>query len=237
MTFETIMRLITDAGIGVVCAGVIVFLFYKIIMKEMKAAEELRKSSEEQNKEMLKHILEYTPYSITPKKYEETVSIDKDIDEILCKLRDTTKSSRTFLVTFHNGGKDLSGLSFLKMSMRNEVCAEGIKSIQSEFQNIFRSNMAYWCNELTDKGYCYIDNIEDLKNVDNCLYDFLSIRNIKSKYGIAVNNNDGHIIGFLCTEYVSEREVSLDQIEHCLNDKRNKIEALLNFANHNDNVK
>ena len=196
MDFATISKLVIDAGVSLACSAVMIFIFYKLIDKHMKDEEELRKNQDEQNKKLLQHILESTPYAITPKKYDEDVAIDKEINSVLNKLKDSLNPTRTYLVTFHNGGKDLSGLSFLKMSMRNEVTAPNIKPLQGEFQNVFRNTFAYWCNEIAGKGKCYLEDREDIKEVDSSLYDFMNIRDIYSLYGKAIINNDGHIIRF-----------------------------------------
>ena len=196
MDFATISKLVIDAGVSLACSAVMIFVFYKLIDKHMKDEEELRKNQDEQNKKLLQHILEYTPYAITPKKYDEDVAIDKEINSVLNKLKDSLNPTRTYLVTFHNGGKDLSGLSFLKMSMRNEVTAPNIKPLQPEFQGIFRNTFSYLCNEITEKGQCYVEDREDIKEIDSSLYDFMNIRDIYSLYGKAIINNDGHIIRF-----------------------------------------
>ena len=196
MDFATISKLVIDAGVSLACSAVMIFVFYKLIDKHMKDEEELRKNQDEQNKKLLQHILEYTPYAITPKKYDEDVAIDKEINSVLNKLKDSLNPTRTYLVTFHNGGQDLSGLSFLKMSMRNEVTAPNIKPLQPEFQGIFRNTFSYLCNEITEKGQCYVEDREDIKEIDSSLYDFMNIRDIYSLYGKAIINNDGHIIRF-----------------------------------------
>jgi len=234
MDFATISKLVIDAGVSLACSAVMIFVFYKLIDKHMKDEETLRNAQNEQNKKLLEHILEYTPYAITPKKYDENVAIDKEINSILTKLKDSLNPTRTYLVTFHNGGKDLSGLSFLKMSMRNEVTSPNIKPLQPEFQSIFRNTFAYWCNEISEKGQCYIKNIDEVKDKDSSLYDFMSIRDITSLYGKAVRNKDGHIIGFIGVEYMSKPTVTMERIEHCLTDKKNKVEALLNLVRNNE---
>lgn len=234
MDFASIVKLITDAGVSVACSAVLIFVFWKIIEKELKESEDARKASEEQNKKILEKLLDYTPYAITPKKYDENVIIDREINDVLTRLKDSLNPSRAYLVTFHNGGKDLSGLSFLKMSMRNEVTGPSIKPMQSEFQNVFRNTLSYWCNELAEKGFCYVDDYKVLEQVDRSFYDFMDSRGVTSLYGKAIMSHDNHIIGFVGIEYMGTPEVSLDRIEHCLNDKKMKIETILNFAANKD---
>lgn len=236
MDFGAIVKLIADAGVSVACSAVLIFVFWKVIEKQLKDSEDARKASEEQNKKILEKLLEYTPYAITPKKYDEDVVIDREINDILKKLSDSVNPARAVLVTFHNGGKDLSGLSFLKMSIRNEVTGPNIKPMQSEFQNVFRNTLAYWCNELAEKGYCYVESYKDMENVDRSFYDFMSSRGVTGMYGKSIVNNDNHIIGFIGIEYMTKPEVTLDRIEHCLNDKKMKVETLLNYATSKNHI-
>lgn len=230
MDFATIAKLVIDAGVSIACSAVMLYVFYRLIEKHMKDEEALRQASAEQNKKLLEHILESTPYAITPKKYNENIIIDKEINSILTKLKESLSSTRAFLITFHNGGKDLSGLSFLKMSMRNEVTAPNIKPLQPEFQSIFRNTFAYLCNEIAEKGQCYVSDLKAIKSLDSSLYDFMDIRGIQEVYCKAIRNYDGHIIGYIGVEYMTKPTVNMDRIEHCLTDKKNKIEALLNLA-------
>ncbi|MBQ2639153.1 MAG: hypothetical protein IJF92_00085 [Bacilli bacterium] len=234
MTFETIMKFIVETGISTVISGLMIYVFYKLIEKQMKDTDKLRQSQDEQSKKILERLLEYTPYTITPKKYDENVAIDKEINIILQRLKDSLGSSRAYLVTFHNGGKDLSGLSFLKMSMRNEITAPSIKPLQPEFQNVFRNTLSYLCNELGEKGFCYIQDYKNLEKADSSFFDFMNSRGVISIYSKAIKDNDNHIIGFIGVEYMSTPEVNLEQIEHCLTDKKNKIEAILNLV-HKEN--
>lgn len=217
---NSILRVISDAGVGLVSAGVLIIVFYKLVFKQAK-----------ENQQLLEHILECTPYSITPEKYSNSVEIDKEINLNLDKLREITHCARASLVTFHNGGKDLSGLSFLKMSMRNESTAPSIKPLQPDFQNVFRNTLAYWCNQISETGHCYIIDTEELKDVDNNFYDFLSTRGIVAKYGVSIMNDYNQLIGFICIEYTNVPDVQFSQIKYELVEKKNKIEAILNFAN------
>ena len=53
---------------------------------------------------------------------------------------------------------------------------------------------------------------------------------VKAKYGIAIKNTvTGSVIGYLCMDFSDKDDIDLEQIKHCLNDKKLKIEALLNL--------
>ena len=96
------------------------------------------------------------------------------------------------------------------MSIRNEVDALGIKPMRPEFQNIFRNTLAYWCNEILAKDYCYIDDVEEMKDIDAGMYDFMSSRGVHSKYGVSIVNRENLLIGFICIEYLTEHKVDIN---------------------------
>ena len=98
-----------------------------------------------------------------------------------------------------------------------------------EFQNYFRSFLPYWIHQLDEKGKCYIDDIEDIKNIDANSYEYFKNRGVQAKYGIAVKNAEGYSIGFICIEYLDKNDVNKEQIEKCLLDKQIKIGTLLNL--------
>lgn len=118
------------------------------------------------------------------------------------------------------------------MSVRNEIDAPGIKPLRPDFQNVFRNTLAYWCNEILVKDYCYIDDVEEMKEVDTGMYDFMSSRGVQSKYGVSILNHEQLLIGFICVEFMSEHEADINNISKTLMNNKSKIETLLNFAVH-----
>ena len=53
---------------------------------------------------------------------------------------------------------------------------------------------------------------------------------IKAKYGMAIKNTStGSVIGYLCMDFINKNDIDIEQVKHCLNDKKLKIEALLNL--------
>lgn len=170
-----------------------------------------------------------TRHTIEDDENNSLSKIENDINECLKRTLVKTNSSRVSLIRFHNGGRDMNGLSFLKMSMTNESVKLGLSSLMPEFQNVFRSFFSYLCEKLISDGYCYVDDINTLKEVDTTMYEFLFSRDIKSIYSIPIENKNGTVIGFIYIEFTNGETVDKEQIEHCLHDKKIRIETLLNF--------
>ena len=66
-----------------------------------------------------------------------------------------------------------------------------------------------------------------MQDIDINMYEYLKTRNIEAKYGIALTNLEGDIIGFLCVEYLNGEDFNLENIEEILNKQGKKIETLI----------
>lgn len=113
------------------------------------------------------------------------------------------------------------------MSMTNEVVKIGVQPFMSEFQNQFRAMFSYLVNEIDTKGYCNIGDIDELKEKDASMYEFLKIRNIQSEFGIGIKNEEGTTIGFVCIEFLNKDNVNQEKVVKSLKNKKIKIETLL----------
>lgn len=170
------------------------------------------------------------PHILSDDENKRMTKIDEEINLFLEKALASTKASRLSLVKYHNGGNDMLGNSILKMSMSNEKCSAGVLHLMNNFQNQLRSAFTYWIKELDDKGFCFVDDVATLESLDGSLYQYLKQAGVKATYAIAIKNTKtDNVIGFLVADYLSKEDVNIEQIQHCLNDKKLKIEALLNL--------
>lgn len=186
---------------------------------------------QQQLQELTKHIINgVTNHNISAEENTTLSEKEAQINTCLKRTQQKTGAARVGLVRFHNGGKDMNGLSFLKMSMTNECHGLGFASIMPDFQNLFRSFFSYWCESLIKNGKCYIDDINTLKEKDTTMYEYFLSRNIQAVYGIAITNNEGSIIGFIVIEFVDKNNIDMEQVEHCLHDKKIKIETILTLG-------
>lgn len=113
------------------------------------------------------------------------------------------------------------------MSMTNEVVKIGVQPFMSEFQNQFRSMFSFLVHEVDTVGYCNIENIENIKEKDASMYEFLKVRNIQANFAIGIKNEEGTTIGFICVEFLDKDNVNKEQVIKSLNNKKIKIETLL----------
>ena len=82
------------------------------------------------------------------------------------------------------------------MSMTNEQVQLGVKPVIQDFKDQFRSVLSYFVKQLSDKGKCYIPDLEGIQNIDPSMYEFLKDRGLQAKFGLAIHNRDGIVIRF-----------------------------------------
>ncbi len=242
MDVLSIINAVAETGFMVVAAGIVLWLYIKNDKDRTKREEESRKDrekmveeQEEKYSELFKYIIEQIKQTAcnpthTPQEDAVQEKINNRINEVLKNLRDATGAARAVLVRYHNGTYDLVGNSAIKMSITNEADALGIEPLQPQFQNQFKGFLSYWCAEIRDKGYCYINDLEVLlASKEYTMYEFLVSRGIVNSFGRAVYNNQKQVIGFIAIEYFTDDHVGLDRLESCLIDKANKISTLLSI--------
>lgn len=202
-----------------------------------KEYEEEKKEARERNQEMhdnynlmIQEIVQgiYKKH-LTPKESKSIALIEKQINDIINVILKETNASRVCIVRYHNGNKDMLGKSFLKMSMTNEVVNLGVAPMMTDFKDVFRSLLVYWCHEIEVNKYCVIDNTDKIKDVDITMYQYLHVRNIEAKYGIGLRDEDNNTIGFICIEYLNKDDFDLEKINQTVTKNFPKIEALVSL--------
>ena len=253
MEFAEVSKVYLEVGILGLCAIFTIIISFLYLKEHLNRSNKNNDKQNEwytsllntlieqnkQNNEVITKELSDLAHSIVNGVTTHTLSSEENnsLSEIEGKMNECLKSvlvksnaSRVALVRFHNGGRDMNGLSFLKMSMTNEETALGVSPLMPEFQNMFRSFFSYWCEKLIKEGHCYIDDIETLKELDTTMYDYFRSRNVQAIYGIPITNNQNTVVGFIYIEFMDRTKVNKEQIKHCLHDKKIKIETLLNLT-------
>ena len=238
-TLTALCKLLFD-GLAVI---IMIILFLKTNKKRQAEYDQERKEYKEMNKEihdnytaMIQDIVQgVSKRHLTFEESKRLIQIEKQINDAINVILKETNASRVCIVKYHNGQRDMTGMAFLKMSMTNEVVNRGVAPLMSDFKDLFRSYLAYWCHELEVNGKCIIKDTEDLQNTDINMYEYLKTRNIEAKYGVALKDLDGDVIGFLCVEYLDKREFKIENIEKIVNHQADKIETLMTLNEMGEN--
>lgn len=238
MELATIIQLVSEVGILIICAAVVVWQVITDKTKQQKhqdsfqeISESIIKSLKDQNDFMLEQIIKKvdTGHMISPEEDSNISKIERELEMYLAEVLRETGANRASLFRYHNGGKDYNGRSFLRMSMTNEVVKGGTALIQHQSQNLFRSMFYGLIRSLEDNGYDFVDDIENIKEADTGFYRYLRDFDIAAKYSVALYGFTGKIIGFINIDFANKNDVDLERITNCLNGKKVKIETLLNL--------
>ena len=200
----------------------------KMIQEQNQAFQEQQLKN---NEILINNIVQgVTNHVPSPEENTKLTRITEEIDKTLQQMLVYTNADRADLVQYHNGGKGVNKQSFLKMSMTNEQVKVGVKPFMPEFKDQFRSVISYITKSLNDKGYCYINNAEDVKEVDPGTYEFLVNRGIESKYCMAIHDaQESSVIGFVCIEYIEKENAKPDLVDKVFKEKQKILETLLNL--------
>ena len=186
MEWIEVAKTIAELGIMIVCSALVVTIFWlnykrgnnKDDKKDDKI-DDIMNKIQEQNDMLVNQIIKgVTGHTLSSEENAVLTQVELQINDCLKRVQQKTNASRVSLVRYHNGNKGMDGLSFLKMSMTNECVKIGIQPIMQEFQNYFRSFLPYWIHQLDQTGKCYIDDIEDIKDIDTNSYEYLKTRGV-----------------------------------------------------------
>lgn len=208
--------------------GLAMLVIILLYIRTNNNREKERKEERERYNQMVDDIITGVHNAhLTPNESKNIAYIEKQINDTLNTILKETDASRVSIVKYHNGNKDMTGKSFLKMSMTNEVINIGVASMMTSFKDIFRSFLAYWCHEVEENGYCIIEDTEDIKEQDITLYQYLKTINVQAKYGMALKDNYNNVIGILCIEFLDKDDFDVKKIKTSLDENFSKIETLI----------
>jgi len=191
-----------------------------------KQNEEYQKQQSEMINQIINGVTSHVP---SAEDNSKLIKITEEVDSVLAEILKETGADRVNLVQYHNGGRGINKQAFLKMSITNEQVKFGVKTFMSDFKDQFRSVLAYFVKELNDNGECYISNVEDLKNIDNSMYDYMKEKGIESKFGIAIRNHEDTVIAFVSVEFINKELADINKIDRVLKDSRKVFETLLSL--------
>ncbi len=220
MEWLEITKAIGELGILIVIAGLFLFFYYKD-----KAARD------EEFKQLFNAVINKESHVLTEDEDRIAKQIDESIISYMKGIVDALQPSKCFLVRYHNGGKDMNGLSFLKLSVTNETSARGLAPVIQEYQNQFRSSIAGVCSAIDKDGYAFIPTLDKIKETDAGTFDLMTAKNTRSAYCYAITNTTGYVIGFIAITYRNDNMVqeNPEKIKELLELRANQISSLLDI--------
>jgi len=200
----SIAQSISELGILVVIAGIFLFIVIKKDKKQDEFNEKMFNTLMDQMKKCSSgHVL-------TPEEDKMAIAIDTTLNSYLQTAVTDLGASRAFLARYHNGGKDMNAISFLKVSITNEAVNRGYKPIMGDFQNQFRAMVGYPVSQIDLTGHCLVRDLNEIKDADIGTYELLKARKVRSFYCHKITNNDGYVVGALCVLYNTDNKKQED---------------------------
>lgn len=225
MDYVSIAQSIAELGVLVLIAGI----FLGIVIKNNKKQDEF-------NSKLFETVINQVKaaaggHVLTEKEDRTAMKIDNIINSFLQSAVTDLKASRAMVARYHNGGKDMNSISFLKLSVTNESVSLGCQPVISHYQNQFRSILAYPVAEIDRAGYCTISNIEDLKEKDVGAYELLKGRNVRSVYCHQLVNATGYVVGAVLIAYNTDNAAEEDpiKVQEYISHMADRISGLMNM--------
>lgn len=146
----------------------------------------------------------------------------------LLELAQEIKADRALVFEYSNGTSNLVGLPFLYVSATYEVTTPGTNTVSLKYQKVNAALIAEFLEDLEEKGYYYVHNIECIKNKYPILYNMMKPNDVCTAlfytlYG--VNNT----IGFVVATTVKDKEFTRDEALPEIAGSAQIISSLLNF--------
>ena len=227
MEWFEIVKAISELGILIVIAGLFLYFSYKN-----------NKSQGEMTQKVFEELLEQMKicsggHVLTEEEDKTAIKIDNAIQILLQKAVGDLQCGRIMVVRYHNGGKDMNSISFLKLSVSNECVNHGYTPVMSEFQNQFRSIVGYPISQIEKTGHSYVTNLEDIKAYDIGTYELLKSKNVRSYYAHSLTNATGYVIGAVLILYHHDNNFQENQkeVHQYLTHLSDQISGLLNVKN------
>ena len=196
--WHSIHKIIDKAGCRKTLAVCLMVVFFSlcgyIVMHPEMIFEQFMRYQEKLHQEKVQKRMESNPI----------------VEGLLLKLLVETQAHRCFLIEFHNGKENLTGLSFLYGRMTAQVTADSVKNSISEFDE-FNLDQFSLVPEIVKAGY-WGGSVDDLMRVDSPLAHKVLINGTHSLVMVTLYGSSS-AIGVLGVSFVSETGYSEERVE------------------------
>ena len=241
---ETI-NLIIQYGVYPVMMAVLIIVFLCISKKNAEknneenaqnnlqimqlAVKEGMKDFGDSFKSELREIVEQVkkPVIHTVQDEECNHAINEYIDQQLSCIIRETKADRALFFSYHNGGTDILGRGFQKMSITNEQDNSWTSPVMGEFQNIPRTMFSILFKNLAKRNFYCIMDLNDIKEEDGASYQLFKSHNAKQIMCQALKTEAGLMVGFIVAEFITTNCDDLNKVKEILNRKSLRITGAL----------
>jgi hypothetical protein len=131
---------------------------------------------------------------------------DEKVLQVVRSLILEFRCSRAYVFLYHNGGKNLLGSGFARLSCTHEACAIGVRPQQGQLQGMLITMVWAFVKCISVSGKLECPDVADcFKDTDSSVYETLALQNIQSVYCVALPGEDRVPFGFLGLDYCKEK--------------------------------
>lgn len=234
---STVAEAITVYGVFPVFCSVMLILLIALFKATRKSSSEQQKMVDRQQKKnnefqdqlmtIFQQICQNSNPRHTPEEEDRNRKMNLLINMQLQKIQLHTNANRVSCFLYHNGGKDILGRSFQKMSMTHEVVDGNTVSVMSSYQNIPRMMFPVLVQKLSNEGYYDVPDVRAIKDIDSITYQSLYTRGTQSAFFRAIRTTDHVTLGFVGVEFTTNNYGDMQDLKECLSNKAIKISGAL----------
>lgn len=200
-------------GLAFVVLIAIFILTYRTLLKRSTEQSDLIKTllekKDEQNAELIKQfVAQITSHVPTPQEAKDANKLSETIDTQLDQLLKDLQASRVVLIQYHNSTTGFSKHSFMKMTCTNEAHVSNVQPLMPTFQNQMKSLFNKSLIILDDVGEYSVENLEDIKDMDESMYWFMSQRQDKQAFHLSIRDKYNNPIGYLLVIYANNNPIT-----------------------------
>ena len=144
-------------------------------------------------------IVEKFKKNIIRLKFINSFNRELHITCILKEYKDKLVCDRVGIFQFHNGGHNINGVSFLKMSCTHEIVRYGISKEIDKLKNMYINEYMDWCMPLLKVNEVIYKDV-DKEAIDPQVKEILQNMGIKSVIAVPLTT-EGQVIGFVVASY------------------------------------
>ena len=122
--------------------------------------------------------IDYKPETCTYEKIEARMRIGLAIEKLLERALISSHADRAYVMEFHNGLENFSGISFLRMSCTYEATAPGIRHEQMRRENVLTQTHSRSISHVFSRDYLVLDVRNRAEDETTLEYEILADRGV-----------------------------------------------------------
>jgi hypothetical protein len=191
---EVILNMIVTYGAPFVITAIVLygaFRFMNIVINRFERNSSTTKATQTEKEEHDKLI-------------EIRKSIDGSINTALERVLMRTNADRAFIFEFHNGGANLAGLPFLKMSNTYEVVSVGVTPKRYSCEQMSLSMYSNLIGQIISNRYIVIDTSTKDERLQSICYETLLAQKIRSCILVRITDIKGKVLGYCGVDFIGK---------------------------------